>query len=133
MRIVQNLQTLIWIIAKLIVLGITAIVVTDYIKELKMEYVIDISPHKVIIFTKQTCPFCVKAKNLLKNKEADYEEIDVEGKEDLRRALVLKTNGSTTVPQIFIKGEYIGGCDALYALDAKGELDSKLRAEKNLQ
>lgn len=130
MRILQSLQTLIWIIAKLIVLGITVLVVTDYIRELKMEYVIDINPHKVIIFTKQTCPFCIKAKNLLENKEADYEEIDIEGKEDLKRALVLKTNGSRTVPQIFIKGEYIGGCDALYALDAKGELDGKLGLEK---
>lgn len=133
MRILQSLQTLIWIIAKLIVLGITVLVVTDYIKELKMEYVIDINPHKVIIFTKQTCPFCIKAKNLLETKEVDYEEIDIEGKEDLKRALVLKTNGSRTVPQIFIKGEYIGGCDALYALDAKGELDGKLGLEKNPQ
>jgi len=133
MRILQNLQTLIWIIAKLIVLGITILVVTDYIKEIKMEYVIDISPHKVIIFTKQSCSHCTKAKNLLDSKKADYEEIDIEGKEDLKRALVLKTNGSTTVPQIFIKGEYIGGCDALYALDAKGQLDDKLGLGEKLQ
>ncbi|AVP87068.1 glutaredoxin [Candidatus Phycorickettsia trachydisci] len=98
-----------------------------------MEYVIDTSTHKVIIFTKESCSYCTKAKNLLDSKKVDYKEIDIEGKEDLKRALVLKTNGSTTVPQIFIKGEYIGGCDSLYALDAKGQLDEKLGLEEKLQ
>jgi len=133
MRILQNLQTLIWIIAKLIVLGITVLVVTDYIKELTMEYVVDISPHKVVIFTKQACSYCKKAKSLLRSKGADFEEIDIEGRPDLKKALLLKTNGAATVPQIFIKGEYIGGYDALYALDSKGELDNKLEVEKKLQ
>ena len=126
MRIRQILQTLIWIIAKLVVLGITVLVVTDYIKELKMEGLIDINPHKVVIFTKQICPYCVKAKILFESKGVDYEEIDVEGRDELRRALSLKTKGSKTVPQIFIKGQYIGGCDDLYALDEKGMLDDKL-------
>ena len=77
------------------------------------------------IYTWSTCPFCVRAKALLDSKNISYEEISLDGKEDERMALAQKT-GQTSVPQIFINGEFKGGCDDLHALDASGELDKLL-------
>lgn len=78
------------------------------------------------IYTTTYCPYCVKAKDLLKRKGAAFEEIDVTGDEAARLALVEKSGGRKTVPQIFIGGKHIGGCDDLYALDKAGELDGLL-------
>jgi glutaredoxin 3 len=80
------------------------------------------------IYTTKVCPYCVRAKNLLKAKDADYTEIDVTGDDAGREALLKRSNGMRTVPQIFINGKHIGGCDNLYELEEKGELD-KLLAE----
>ena len=82
---------------------------------------------KVIVYTTQVCPYCVRAKQLLKQKGAAFEEIDLSRDHDTRMALVQRT-GMRTVPQIFINDEFIGGCDELYALERAGKLDSKLAA-----
>lgn len=81
---------------------------------------------KVEIYSTDYCPYCVKAKNLFDRKKVDYQEIDVTNDDDARMALVKKANGLRTVPQIFINDKHIGGCDDLYALDQKGELDTLL-------
>lgn len=78
------------------------------------------------IYTTNVCPYCVKAKRLLDAKDVDYTEIDLTGDDDGRIALVEKSGGRRTVPQIFINGKAIGGCDDLYALEESGELDKLL-------
>lgn len=82
--------------------------------------------HNITIYTTTYCPYCVKAKDLLKRKGLEYEEINVENQPELREALVVKAGGRKTVPQIFIGDHHVGGCDDLYALDKTGELDKLL-------
>ena len=80
----------------------------------------------VEVYTTQTCPYCVRAKMLLEKKGVDYQEIDVS--DDNKRAeLLKKADGRRTVPQIFIGGKGIGGCDDLYALERDGKLDPLLQ------
>lgn len=81
---------------------------------------------KVEIFTTKVCPFCVRAKALLKRKGAAFEEIDVSTDEAALATMMKRSGGRQTVPQIFIDGRHIGGCDDLYALDGKGGLDPLL-------
>ncbi|MCC2646092.1 MAG: glutaredoxin [Rickettsiaceae bacterium] len=81
---------------------------------------------KVTIYSTTVCPYCVKAKILLDKKKANYTEINVEGDDELREKMIQKAGGRRTVPQIFIGDYHVGGCDDLYALDAKGELDNLL-------
>ncbi len=83
---------------------------------------------KVTVYTKQNCPFCVRAKRLLDRKGISYEEISVEGKDELRTWLVEKT-GQLTVPQIFAGERSLGGFSDLSALDGEGKLDPILRGE----
>ena len=66
------------------------------------------------------------AKQLLRQKGADFEEIDVSGRSDIRETLREKTGGRSTVPQIWIGDKHVGGCDDLLALERAGELDSLL-------
>lgn len=73
------------------------------------------------------CPYCVRAKALLEEKQIPYDEIDVSGDAELRQKM-LEQSGGWTVPQIFIDGKPIGGCDELYALERRGELDDLLSA-----
>jgi len=82
----------------------------------------------IIIYTKDYCPYCVKAKNLLKRKgqEANIREIDITRDEALQKEMTQKSGGRKTVPQIFINGTHVGGCDDLYALDATKKLDALL-------
>jgi glutaredoxin 3 len=82
---------------------------------------------KIEIYSSDRCPYCVKAKALLERKGASFEEIDVTNDDEARRRLVEKANGMRTVPQIFINDSHIGGCDDLYALENKGELEKLLR------
>lgn len=82
---------------------------------------------EVLIYTTTICPYCVRAKMLLQRKGVPYKEIDVSGDAAARTALVERTR-QRTVPQIFINGEHIGGCDDLYALERAGQLDAKLTA-----
>lgn len=81
----------------------------------------------VTLYTTTSCPYCVKAKALLKNKNATYTEVDVSNPED-RIKMMEKTAGARSVPQIFIEDNHIGGCDDLYALDDEGKLDALLSA-----
>lgn len=79
----------------------------------------------VKIYTWTVCPYCDRAKALLKSKGVSYEEINLDGKDDELKELRERT-GLRTVPQIFINEELIGGYSDLADLDAKGELDAKL-------
>ncbi len=80
----------------------------------------------VIMYSTATCPYCFRAKMLLKNKNIDFEELMVDGNPELRQIMTNKSNGVTSVPQIFIGENHVGGCDDLYALEAQGKLDSLL-------
>ena len=80
----------------------------------------------VLIYTKTTCPFCVRAKALLAKKGAAFQEIEITDNPTLRTEMIEKANGRTTVPQIFINGRHIGGCDDLHALEDQGKLDALL-------
>ena len=80
----------------------------------------------VRIYTTPFCPFCVRAKSLLKKKGADFEEVDVFMDEAARQEMETKTGGARTVPQIFVGDTHVGGCDELYALDQDGKLDPLL-------
>ena len=80
---------------------------------------------KVEIYTKFACPYCFRAKLLLENKGAAYQETDASGGPN-RDEMLVRSNGSTTVPQIFIGGVHVGGCDDLVALDRAGKLDAML-------
>jgi len=83
---------------------------------------------KVLVYTTQFCPFCVRAKALLRHKGIPFEEIDVGGDDELREKMVAESGGRRTVPQIFINGAPIGGFEELQALDEQGELDRLLAA-----
>lgn len=83
---------------------------------------------KVTIYTTPICPYCMMAKRLLSQKGAEFEEINVMGRSELRAEMVQKAGGRSTVPQIWIGTEHVGGCDDLYALDAQGRLDAMLTA-----
>jgi len=83
---------------------------------------------KITIYTTPICPYCVRAKALLKKKGAPFEEIDVFMNTEARRKMEAKARGRYTVPQIFIGERHVGGCDELYALERAGELDPLLRA-----
>jgi glutaredoxin 3 len=82
----------------------------------------------VLIYTKATCPYCIAAKDLLRRKGVAFEEIDVTGRPAEQQSMTFKANGRRTVPQIFIDGRHVGGCDDLYDLDAAGGLDPLLAA-----
>jgi len=84
---------------------------------------------KVEIYSSEWCPFCWRAKNLLKQKGVAFEEINVDGNPEARRAMAERAGGRTTVPQIFIDGEPIGGSDELVAMDQAGDLDRRLEAD----
>lgn len=83
---------------------------------------------EVEIYTTMLCPYCHRAKKLLKNKGVDFSEIDVMMQPRRKSEMISRAQGQRTVPQIFIDGRHIGGCDDLYALEAQGGLDALLRA-----
>ena len=74
------------------------------------------------IYTKQTCGYCHAAKSLLKKKNAEVEEISVDGDAEAQRKMSERAGGRWTVPQIFIGDTHVGGCDDLVALDRSGGL-----------
>lgn len=80
----------------------------------------------VEIYTKNFCSFCSRAKSLLKEKGVEFIEIavDLGGKD--RELMIERANGRSTVPQIFIRGEHVGGCAELFRLDDEGRLDQLL-------
>jgi glutaredoxin 3 len=82
---------------------------------------------KIKIYTTPICPYCVRAKALLKKKGAAFDEVDVFMDADARQEMEDVTKGARTVPQIFIGGQHVGGCDELYALESQGQLDPLLK------
>ncbi|EHR41541.1 glutaredoxin 3 [Alishewanella jeotgali] len=82
----------------------------------------------VVIYTKAYCPYCVRAVGLLREKQVPYQEIRIDLHPERRDEMISRANGRTTVPQIFIGEQHIGGCDDMVALDNQGKLDSLLQA-----
>jgi len=80
----------------------------------------------VEIYTKPWCPYCIRAKMLLKRKGVAFTEIGVSGDEEKRAEMLARADGRHTVPQIFIDGVGIGGSDELHALERAGKLDPML-------
>ncbi|MFP4220249.1 MAG: glutaredoxin 3 [Phormidium sp.] len=81
----------------------------------------------VEIYTWTFCPYCIRAKSLLKRKNVEFTEHNIQGDNEARDKMAQRTGGRTSVPQIFINDQHIGGCDDLHALDSKGELDALLQ------
>ena len=81
---------------------------------------------KIEIYTWSTCPFCIRAKSLLKRKGVDFIEYSVDGDEEAREKMAHRGDGRRSVPQIFINDAHIGGCDDIYALESQGNLDQLL-------
>ena len=81
---------------------------------------------KVEIYTWQYCPFCIRAKSLLKKKNINFTEYKIDGDQDARALMTERADGRSTLPQIFIDNEGIGGCDDLYTLENNNKLDSLL-------
>ena len=84
---------------------------------------------EVTIYSSAWCPFCQRALALLAQKNVQAEVISVDGNPDVRKAMAEKA-GKTSVPQIWIGTQHIGGCDDLYALEGRGELDQLLADAK---
>ncbi|WP_369601342.1 glutaredoxin 3 [Hahella sp. SMD15-11] len=85
---------------------------------------------EVVLYTTRFCPFCIRARQLLKSKGVDFEEIAVDGNPQLRQEMMEKS-GRHTVPQIWINGEHVGGCDDLMELERTGRLDEMLGRASN--
>ena len=81
---------------------------------------------RVEIYTTMLCPYCWRAKKLLEEHGATYNEVDVVTDGGLRSEMRQRAGGRTSVPQIFINGQHVGGCDELYALDRAGKLKPML-------
>jgi len=85
-----------------------------------------VSVVRVEIYVKTFCPFCYRAEKLLDSKGVQYETYMLDSSER-RQEMIQRANGRTTVPQIFIDDEHVGGCDDLYALDREGKLEQLLK------
>jgi glutaredoxin 3 len=80
----------------------------------------------VEIYTTMFCPYCVRARGLLRKKGVAFTEIDILEEPGRREEMIRRADGRRTVPQIFIDGEGVGGCDDLFALERAGALDAML-------
>ncbi|MEH2379831.1 MAG: glutaredoxin 3 [Nostoc sp.] len=87
---------------------------------------------KVEIYTWRTCPFCIRAKSLLKNKGVEFIEYTIDGDEAARNKMAQRANGKRSLPQIFINDDHIGGCDDIHALDSQGKLDELLTSSNSV-
>ncbi|BAZ53849.1 glutaredoxin [Nostoc sp. NIES-4103] len=87
---------------------------------------------KVEIYTWRTCPFCIRAKNLLNKKGVEFTEYSIDGDEVARAKMAQRANGRRSVPQIFINDSHIGGCDDIHALDSEGKLDELLASSQTV-
>ena len=83
---------------------------------------------KVEMYTKTTCPYCIRAKMLLERKGVAVSEIAVDFGGEKKQEMVQRAGGRMTVPQIFIDGRHVGGCDDLFELEGAGKLDELLAA-----
>lgn len=80
----------------------------------------------VVMYTTAHCPYCVRARNLLDKKGVEYIDLRIDDNPALRPEMILKANGRTSVPQIFIDDFHVGGFDDMAELDVDGELDQRL-------
>ncbi|RVT98558.1 glutaredoxin 3 [Rhodovarius crocodyli] len=83
---------------------------------------------KIEIYTQPWCPYCARALNILNEKSGEVREINAPHGTAEREEAIKRSGGRTTVPQIFIDGAHIGGCDDLVALERAGKLDALLAA-----
>ena len=83
---------------------------------------------EIIVYTKDYCPYCHAAKDLLRKKGAAFTEVDIQKHPERRAEMIQKAGGRSTVPQIFIGGRHVGGGDDSHALDSAGKLDPMLAA-----
>jgi glutaredoxin 3 len=83
---------------------------------------------EVELYTTAWCPYCSRARALLRKKGAAFVDIDIDEQPSRRAEMIRRAGGRTSVPQIFINGEHIGGSDELAALDRRGQLEAKLGA-----
>lgn len=81
----------------------------------------------VEIYTWTFCPYCLRAKSLLKRKNVEFTEHNIQGDNEARDKMAQRADGRRSVPQIFINDQHIGGCDDLHALESNGELDALLQ------
>ena len=81
----------------------------------------------VVVYSSAWCPYCIRAKQLLSNKGVAFEEISVDGQPQVRAEMIRKA-GRTSVPQIWIGEQHVGGCDDLFALERAGKLNALLNA-----
>ena len=79
---------------------------------------------KIEIYSKSTCPYCYRAKDLLVKKKLEFTEYDLLDNPELRTEMIERSGGLSTVPQIFINDKYLSDCDGLYALEQNGTLGS---------
>jgi len=77
----------------------------------------------VEIYTKSACGYCIRARRLLETKKVEFIEHVIDGGGSMRVEMIQRAGGRTTVPQIFVDGRHIGGCDDLYALEREGKLN----------
>ena len=77
----------------------------------------------VEIYTKSTCGYSIRARRLLETKQVEFIEYVIDGGGPMRIEMIQRAGGRTTVPQIFVDGRHIGGCDDLYALERDGKLN----------
>ena len=82
---------------------------------------------RVEMYLKTTCPYCTRAKSLLTSKNVATEEYNID-RGGPKRDEMIERSGRMTVPQIFIDGRHVGGCDDLFALERAGRLDAMLAA-----
>ena len=83
---------------------------------------------KVEIYTKMMCPYCSRAKKLLADKGVAFEEYDITMGGPKRAEMLQRAGGKSTVPQVFVNDQHLGGCDDIVALDRRGGLDPLLQA-----
>ena len=81
----------------------------------------------VIIYTIDYCPYCIRAKNLLKKKNIKFEEINLHKNPEKFEEMKINSNGARSLPQIFVNEIHIGDCDYIHELDTNGKLDFLLK------
>jgi glutaredoxin 3 len=88
----------------------------------------EIAMPEIDIYTQPWCPYCARAVHILQGKGVAFREVDAPHGTPERAESIRRSGGLTSVPQIFIGGEHIGGCDELTRLEATGKLDALLKA-----
>ena len=81
---------------------------------------------KIEVYSGDYCPYCMRAKALLQQRELEFVEYNVQQEPEKRVEMAERAPGARSIPQIFINDRHVGGCDELYALDKKGELSQWL-------